>query len=374
MNEVELLPCPFCGGPAEIIEADEAGPSAYAVQCQTRGCEASSRVAFALGDDVAGILADAWNRRSGVAEGGEAERVASIFKQALEIAETALEFVADMDAVRPVETPVIETRNEAGGYTDHVNEDVPTIVRDMDGPVSILLDMNSRKIVGYRVWDAPKPFTVRPSDPLTIIAGIRKFGLAADGADLRDLETAIVTPKKLDPATADLVQRLNALADGIEVISWDRRSTRRGVEKLIREAIAALTSSNDRVAEVEQQVEGLTRERDEALLAAAASDDFAKEWCGHCKSAENRVKELARQIEELRGWSKVWRDRVDAAETTVARLTEALRRFAEVAVGYDSDGKHAPYPDDKLVPLPLSFFRLARAALSTEQPKENSSD
>lgn len=60
----ELLGCPFCGGPAEIIEADEAGDCAYAVQCQTRGCEASSRVYFALKDDVTEQLAAAWNRRA----------------------------------------------------------------------------------------------------------------------------------------------------------------------------------------------------------------------------------------------------------------------------------------------------------------------
>lgn len=33
--------------------------------------------------------------------------------------------------------------------------------------------------------------TIAPRDPLTIIAGIRQFGLAPDGADLRDLEAAI---------------------------------------------------------------------------------------------------------------------------------------------------------------------------------------
>lgn len=33
--------------------------------------------------------------------------------------------------------------------------------------------------------------TVSPSDPLVTIAGIRQFGLAPDGSDLRDLEAAI---------------------------------------------------------------------------------------------------------------------------------------------------------------------------------------
>lgn len=47
------------------------------------------------------------------------------------------------------------------------------------------------------------PDTIRPSDPLVILAGIRRFGLAPDGADLRDLEAALrasqpATPRKWD--------------------------------------------------------------------------------------------------------------------------------------------------------------------------------
>jgi len=34
--------------------------------------------------------------------------------------------------------------------------------------------------------------TISPQDPLAIIAGIRQFGLAPDGSDLRDLEVALV--------------------------------------------------------------------------------------------------------------------------------------------------------------------------------------
>lgn len=33
--------------------------------------------------------------------------------------------------------------------------------------------------------------TIRLTDPAIIIAGIRQFGLAPDGSDLRDLEAAI---------------------------------------------------------------------------------------------------------------------------------------------------------------------------------------
>ena len=42
------------------------------------------------------------------------------------------------------------------------------------------------------------PDTISPSDPHVIIAGIRQFGLASDGSDLRDLENVIAC---LQPAT-----------------------------------------------------------------------------------------------------------------------------------------------------------------------------
>lgn len=64
MDDRELKPCPFCGGAAEVVEADEAGEGAYAVQCRTRGCEASSAVMFALKEDVTDQLAAKWNRRA----------------------------------------------------------------------------------------------------------------------------------------------------------------------------------------------------------------------------------------------------------------------------------------------------------------------
>lgn len=35
------------------------------------------------------------------------------------------------------------------------------------------------------------PPTISPSDPFVILAGIHRFGLAADGADLRDLDATI---------------------------------------------------------------------------------------------------------------------------------------------------------------------------------------
>lgn len=52
--------------------------------------------------------------------------------------------------------PLIETRWEEAGFIEFINEDVPTIVRDLDGPAAILIDVNTRKVVGYRVYDPSK--------------------------------------------------------------------------------------------------------------------------------------------------------------------------------------------------------------------------
>lgn len=49
----------------------------------------------------------------------------------------------------------IETRNDEAGFTEFVNQDGPTVVREIDGRVAILFDMDTRDVVGYRVYDAP---------------------------------------------------------------------------------------------------------------------------------------------------------------------------------------------------------------------------
>lgn len=50
-------------------------------------------------------------------------------------------------------TDIIQTRNDEAGFIEFLNDDVTTIVREIDGSCAILLDMNTRQIVGYRVYD-----------------------------------------------------------------------------------------------------------------------------------------------------------------------------------------------------------------------------
>lgn len=54
---------------------------------------------------------------------------------------------------------MIQTRNKEAGFTEWVNEDVPTITRELDGRAAVLLDMQTRNVVGYRVYDSPTPET-----------------------------------------------------------------------------------------------------------------------------------------------------------------------------------------------------------------------
>ena len=80
----DLLPCPFCGGEAILIEGDE---SAY-VQCLDVSCHVGP---FFDGDNDASNSAVAeWNRRSDTA----ARKAA--FEEAAKVADRAAEAAADM--------------------------------------------------------------------------------------------------------------------------------------------------------------------------------------------------------------------------------------------------------------------------------------
>lgn len=52
------------------------------------------------------------------------------------------------------ESPPIETRNEESGFVEIINEDVPSLLcRETRAPCEILLDLDTRRIIGIRVYD-----------------------------------------------------------------------------------------------------------------------------------------------------------------------------------------------------------------------------
>lgn len=64
----------------------------------------------------------------------------------------------------------IETRNDAAGFVEFINADVPYIVRDIHGPTAILLDVETRAVIGYRVYDGDSPFVGPTGEKVEAVA------------------------------------------------------------------------------------------------------------------------------------------------------------------------------------------------------------
>jgi len=63
----DLRPCPFCGGRAvfgQVFDKDHPDFGGHFIVCMAPGCEASTCLRYAHGDDPRPLLAQAWNRRA----------------------------------------------------------------------------------------------------------------------------------------------------------------------------------------------------------------------------------------------------------------------------------------------------------------------
>lgn len=56
-DKIKLKPCPFCGGPAEIVDNSRCVPNTYLVSCWWCGAQTDC-------DDSKEGAAEAWNRRA----------------------------------------------------------------------------------------------------------------------------------------------------------------------------------------------------------------------------------------------------------------------------------------------------------------------
>lgn len=105
--------------------------------------------------------------------------------------------------------------------------------------------------------------TISVSDPLVTLAGIKRFGLASDGSDLRDLEAAIVRLRSERDVNAALVDVNLASCDVRDAELARLRSTpepTEGMVEAIKQAIA--------YADVAAQAEGMPAGKQATRLTA----------------------------------------------------------------------------------------------------------
>lgn len=97
--------------------------------------------------------------------------------------------------------------------------------------------------------------SIRPSDPLMILAGIRQFGLAADGSDLRDLEAALLAERQAREAaeTASIRSTEMMIESGNAMTEAEDRA---------EAAEASLAKAGAKIAELEAALRPFARAAD----------------------------------------------------------------------------------------------------------------
>lgn len=81
---------------------------------------------------------------------------------------------------------LVETRWDEAGFTEWLNEDRPTVVRELSGGNAVLLDLETRKVIGYRVYDTP----AEAGEPVPVAWRIKGVNITDDpgrAADWRKL-------------------------------------------------------------------------------------------------------------------------------------------------------------------------------------------
>lgn len=202
----------------------------------------------------------------------------------------------------------IQYRNEEAGFVEFVNEDRPYIVREIDGHVAIIVDMETRNVIGYRVYDTHPIGETGDTDELVErlkedADDVERFvGLNAHyvAGNIRKAIAALTSPR--DAANDALVRE--------QGYAYTRqcklRDTESYVQRLLTEAEAAESSLAAKVAELEAKL--------------AKQGEIAEFYHGQNAKSEQRVAALVGALTTMRdrdnrngSLPEAYREIIDAA-------------------------------------------------------------
>ena len=140
-----LLPCPFCGGEAEILTIPEDHPDAGAmfVQCCDSRCVTSSALLYPLMDDVRSLLVERWNRRAALAA-QPAEPDMRHPKIQVLIGKNARQHIWMMLVEQLVENPNFETTSMDMEYWDTLHDKLKEKLTAQPAPAAVPPDERVR--------------------------------------------------------------------------------------------------------------------------------------------------------------------------------------------------------------------------------------
>jgi predicted S18 family serine protease len=230
------------------------------------------------------------------------------------------------------ETALIEMRNEEAGFTEWVNEDVPTITRELTWSAAVLLDMNTRKVVGYRVYDASPPPPATDALAETLVAAYAELEArqTPTDPDIAEIVAANRTALYMSPvpATEELVEPeamtllrgpLSQRATSAEFTEWSARDVVAYVNKLnaaLQSQAAALAEARRDIGEASTYLRNLLR-------------SFVTKYCGPVPEWQPLpdLIGMLTQIDNATTVTADWKSRADSAEAKLKVAEEALRRI-----------------------------------------------
>jgi Lar family restriction alleviation protein len=194
MQNEELKPCPFCGGKNLRFRLSDIEGWIAHVECTDCDDMLGPMSEWKHGDkeDAEKDAAAVWNRRPCLeAALSAAEPVGKVKVHYayccpgstkycdcvnknhgsawIGANEVGDDYIPASPPALPTAEPV-SSRNDEAGYVEFLNEDVPYVVRDIQGAVAILIDLETRNVIGYRVYDPDSVFAPQPAPSVAVKA------------------------------------------------------------------------------------------------------------------------------------------------------------------------------------------------------------